>query len=88
MTRRNGTAAYRRFCDLVERADFDAVLAAPRRAGAAFAFAAATGLRRGAAGAGRRADRAGADGGVRLRGAAALGAAAFAGLAATFGSGG
>src|SRR6188768_1019787 len=78
MTRRNGTAAYRRFCTLAERADFVTAFAAPRRAGAAFAFAATAGLRRAAVAAGRRAVRAGAGDAARLRDAAARGAAALA----------
>ena len=86
MTRRNGTAAYRRFCVLV---DFDVAFAAPRRAGAAFALAAAAGLRRGAAAAGRRLARAGAGAAARLRVAAATrGTTALAGRDADFGSGG
>src|SRR5688572_5174170 len=83
ITRRNGTLAYRRFCVLAERAAGFAAFAVPRRAGAAFALAAAAGFRRAAgATAGRRAVRAVAPA-LRARGAAA----AFAGLAGTFGSG-
>src|SRR5687768_9379272 len=84
ITRRNGTAAYRRFCVLVERAAGFAALAAPRRAGAAFALAVAAGFRRaGAAAAGRRALLAAGGAALRVRGTAA----AFAGRAGTFGSG-
>src|SRR5688500_20182643 len=83
ITRRNGTLAYRRSCVVVERAAGFAAFAVPRRAGAAFAFAAAAGFRRAAGAEGRRALRAAAGAALRACGAAA----AFAGLGGALGSG-
>src|SRR5688572_11670850 len=85
ITRRKGTAAYRRFDVLVERAAGFAAFALPRRAVAVLAFAATAGFRRGdAATAGRRDGAA-----VRPRGAAAAAAraAGFAVRGTAFGSG-
>src|SRR5687768_11624765 len=84
MTRRNGTAAYLRFCGRAERdVALRAVLVAARRGAAALAFAA--GFRRAGAGAVRRAGAAARGRAASLRpdaAAFAFGAAAAAGGAA------
>ena len=74
--------AYRRFCGLAARgAGFGAAFAAPRLAGADFAFTA--GFRRAAAAAGGERRAAGIG---RLRDAAGRAGAAFAGFGAGFGA--